>query len=523
VSGRVPTAVPLYDNLGSLHHPITTASPKAQQYFDQGLRLVYAFNHEEAIHSFEEATRHDPDAAMPYWGVALALGPNINAPMDKEQERRAYDALQQALTRREHAGPQERAYIEALATRYSPDPNAQRETLDQAYADAMREVWKRYPDDSDAGTLFAEALMDLQPWAYWTDEGQPQGRAEEIVAVLEDVLRKNPNHPGACHYYIHAVEASPKPERALPCAERLATLMPGAGHLVHMPSHIYLRLGLYEKAAEHNEHAAATDRELLRLRRLTGIYPYGYYPHNIHFLWMALQVQGREGEAMKAAHELVTKVPPELVEKDPAVETFTTVPFFSLVRFGRWDEILKEPQPHEKLRYTTGIWRFARATAYAATGRYGEAEAERAKMNEIRAGLPADRVVVLNSAVKLLTIADHVLMGDLAARGGRTEDAVAHLQEAVKLEGQLRYMEPPEWPLPTRQALGAVLLAAGRAADAEDVYREDLKRNPENGWALFGLTQSLKKQNKADEAEAVEQRFKKAWARADVTLTSSRF
>lgn len=497
--------------------------PKAQQYFDQGLRLVYAFNHEEAIHSFEEATRHDPDAAMPYWGVALALGPNINAPMDKEQERRAYHALQQALTRRGRASARERAYIEALATRYSPDPNAKREALDRAYADAMRRVWTLHPDDTDAGTLFAEALMDLQPWAYWADDGGPQGHAEEIVAVLEDVLRKNPNHPGACHYYIHAVEASARPERALPCAERLATLMAGAGHLVHMPSHIYLRLGLYEKAAEHNEHAAATDHELLRLRHLTGIYPYGYYPHNIHFLWMALQVQGREAEATKAARELVTKVPPGLVDKDPAVETFTTVPFFNLVRFGRWGEILKEPQPYEKLRYTAGIWHFARGMAYAATGRYREAEAERAEMNEIRAGLPADRAVVLNSAAKLLTIADHVLMGKLAARGGRTEDAVTHFQEAVKLEDQLRYMEPPEWPLPTWQALGAVLLTAGRAADAEAVYREDLRRNPENGWALFGLAQSLKRQNKADEAAAVEQRFKKAWARADVALTSSRF
>lgn len=304
VSGRVSTAVPLYDNLGSLHHPITTASPEAQQYFDQGLRLVYAFNHEKATHFFEEATRHDPDAAMPYWGVALALGPNINAPMDKEQERRAYDALQQALTRREHAGPQERAYIKALATRYSPNPNAKRETLDQAYADAMREVWKRYPDDSDAGTLYAEALMDLQPRSFWTLDGQPTGRTEEIVATLERVLTLDPDHPGACHYYIHAVEASPKPERALSCAERLPALVPGAGHLVHMPGHIYLRLGRYQEAAERNFHAAAVDQEYLKHRHLPGSYPTGYYPHNLHFLWAVLTMESRSREAIQVARDL---------------------------------------------------------------------------------------------------------------------------------------------------------------------------------------------------------------------------
>ncbi|HSE60024.1 MAG TPA: hypothetical protein VLA99_15095, partial [Nitrospiraceae bacterium] len=282
------SGTPLFDNLGRLHHPITTTSPKAQQYFDQGLRLVFAFNHEEAINSFEEAAKLDPKAAMPHWGIALALGPNINMPMDREAEKRAYEAIHQARSRAGGASAKERAYIEALALRYSVDPNGKRETLDRAYAEAMGKVAAQYRDDADAATLYAEAMMDLQPWDYWTPEGQPKGRANEIVSTLERALTLNPDHPGACHYYIHAVEASPKPERALPCARRLPALMPGAGHLVHMPGHIYLRLGMYKEAAEQNVHAVSIDHDYLAHRKLTGVYPMGYYPHNVHFLWSAL-------------------------------------------------------------------------------------------------------------------------------------------------------------------------------------------------------------------------------------------
>ncbi|MEW6248230.1 MAG: tetratricopeptide repeat protein [Nitrospirota bacterium] len=523
VSGQVSPAVPLYDNLGSLHHPITTPSQKAQQYFDQGLRLVYAFNHEEAIHSFEEATRHDPAAAMPYWGVALALGPNINAPMDKEQERRAYHALQQALTRREHAGPKERAYIEALATRYSPDSNAKRETLDQAYADAMREVWKRYPDDTDAGTLFAEALMDLQPWNFWTPDGQPKGNTEEIVATLERVLTLNPDHPGACHYYIHAVEASPRPERALSCAERLPALVPGAGHLVHMPAHIYLRLGRYREAAERNMHAAAVDQAYLKHRHLTGIYPTGYYPHNLHFLWAALTMEGRSREAIQAARDLHRVVSWDEARKDPSMEEFTPTLLFALARFGKWNDVLAVPPPPAELVYTAAIWRYARGLAYAATGRFDEADAERTRLAEMAKSMPKDRTLGGSQVATLMRIADEVLAGEIAARRGDHEQAVSRLTAAIKLEDALRYYEPPLWHYPVRHSLGAVLLEAGRPAEAERIYREDLAQHPENGWALFGLAQSLKKQNKTDEAAAVEERFKKAWARADVTLTSSRF
>ncbi len=513
-------APPLYDTLGTLHHPITTRSQTAQAYFDQGLRFVFAFNHEEAINSFEEASRHDPDAPMPYWGVALALGPNINLPMDRDAERWAHAAIQEALARLEKATPSERAYIEALAKRYSTAEEAKREELDRAYADAMGEVWRRLPEDPDAGTLYAEALMDLQPWNYWTDDSRPKGRADDIVATLEAVLRKNPNHPGACHYYIHAVESSDRPERALACAERLATLMPGAGHLVHMPSHVYIRLGMYEKAAEHNSHATETDSEYLRHRHLTGIYAMGYYPHNIHFLWMALQMEGRSQEAGKRARELVSKVSPDAVEKSSEVETFMAVPLFGHVRFGHWDAVLKEPKPQEKLRYTTGIWHFARGMAFAARGAYRDAEQERARLRAVREALPMDRMVVINPATSLLAIADHLLAGDLAARQRHTDEALSHLWMAVTLEDGLRYMEPPEWPVSSRHALGAALLKAGLASDAEKVYREDLKRFPNNGWALYGLAQSLRAQRK-DEATAVEDRFNEAWARADITLTSS--
>ncbi len=523
MSGQVSSAVPLYDNLGNLHHPITTASPKAQQYFNQGLRLVYAFNHEEAIHSFEEATRHDPDAAMPYWGVALALGPNINAPMDKEQERRAYDALQQALTLREHVSPKERAYIEALATRYSPDPSAKRETLDHAYAEAMQGVWKRYPDDGDAGTLFAEALMDLQPWDFWTPDGQPKGRTEEIVATLARVLAMNPDHPGACHYYIHAVEASPRPERALSCAERLPALVPGAGHLVHMPAHIYLRLGRYREAAERNVHAAAVDQEYLKHRHLTGIYPTGYYPHNLHFLWAALTMEGRSREAIQAARDLHRVVSWDEARKEPGMEEFTPTLLFALARFGKWNDVLTVPPPPAELAYTAAIWRYARGLAYAATGRFDDADAERTRLAEMAKSMPEDRTLGGSQVATLTRIAEEVLAGEIAARRGDHDRAVSHLKAAVKLEDTLRYYEPPLWHYPVRHSLGAVLLEAGRPAEAEQIYRQDLVQHPENGWALFGLAQSLKEQHKADEAAAAERRFKKAWARADVTLTSSRF
>jgi len=513
---------PLYDNLGTLHHPITTSNRLAQQYFDQGLRLVYAFNHEEAIRSFEEAARLDPKAAMPHWGTALALGPNINAPMNRDQERRAYEAVQKANARASQASQRELVYIQALTVRYSIASDADRKSLDRTYADAMRKLSQQYPDDSDAATLFAEALMDLRPWDFWTREGQPQPGTQEIVATLEHVLERNPNHIGACHYYIHTVEASRQPERALPCARRLAGLAPGAGHLVHMPSHVYIRLGMYEEAARHNTQAVIADRHYLEGRNLSGIYPIGYYPHNIHFLWAVLMMQGRSGEAVKAAQDLVRTVPVEAVRAVPEIESFLSTPLFTLTRFGQWDEVLQQPPPPSDLSYSLAIWHYARGLAFIAKGRLERAEEALQAVKEIAKTISSERVVGNNSAFSLLRIASQVLAGQLEARGQRMDEAIRHIQEAVRLQDDLRYYEPPDWYYPVRESLGTLLLSAGRPKEAEAVFREDLTRTPRNPWSLYGLSQSLRTQN-TEEATAVREEFQQAWSRADLEFRPARF
>lgn len=517
------SGTPLFDNLGTLHHPISTSSPKAQQYFDQGLRLVFAFNHEEAINSFKEAARLDPQAAMAYWGIALALGPNINLRMSRESEKLAYEAIQTARSLAKNATPEEQAYIEALAVRYSIEPDAKRETLDAAYADAMGKVSAGYPKDADAATLYAEAMMDLQPWDYWTSEGEPKGRAMEIVTTLEQALQLNPDHPGACHYYIHAVEASSKPERALDCAKRLPDLAPGAGHLVHMPGHIYLRLGMYQEAVERNVHASAVDHDYLAHRKLTGVYPVGYYPHNVHFLWTALSMEGRSVEAMKTAHDLQHLIPWDMAAKEPALEEFAPTVLFTLVRFGKWDEVFAIPKPPAELSYTTVIWHYARGMAFAATKRSDEARQEQETLAGLAASIPKERIMGGSHVADLAKIAELVLAGETAARQGQYEQAIERLTAAAQLEDTLRYYEPPLWHIPVRHSLGAVLLQAGRPAEAEQVYRTDLRQHPHNGWALFGLTQSLEAQQKAAQVKTAEQEFQRAWARADVQLQASRF
>lgn len=515
--------VPLFDNLGTVHLPITTSAPLAQQYFDQGLRFVFAFNHEDAINSFQEAARLDSNAAMPHWGIALALGPNINLPMGDEQARQAFEETRTALRLANGASAKERAYIDALATRYSDSGDRTRSELDSAYAAAMMKLWHQFPQDATAGTLYAEALMNLQPWDYWTIEGKPKGRAEEIVATLERAMTINPDHTGACHYYIHAVESSSRPERALRCAERLADLAPGAGHLVHMPAHIYLRLGLYEKAAEHNIHAVAVDREYLAHRALSGIYPAGYYPHNVHFLWAALTMQGRSREALEAARNLNKLVSWEQARNEPALEEFTPTLTFALVRFGKWEDMLIQLKPPSELAYTMVIWHYGRGTALAASGRFKEAKFEHQELASAVHRLPEDRIVGVVPVVQLGKIAERVLAGEIAAREKRLDDAIKALKEAVELEDAVRYYEPPLWHIPVRHALGAVLLEAGHAAEAEQVYRQDLKQHPRNGWALFGLEQSLRHQKRDAEAAQVHEEWEKAWAQADITLSASRF
>lgn len=430
--------VPLFENLGTLHHPITTKGPRTQQYFDQGLRLVYAFNHEAAIHSFEEAARLDPDAAMAYWGIAYALGPNINAPMDQESQRKAYEAIQKAKARSANVSPRERAYIRALAVRYSTDPDADRKARDQAYADAMRKVMREYPDDLDAPTLLAEALMDLHPWDYWTGDGRPKPGTQETVEVLEKVLKRSPDYIGACHYYIHAVEAW-RPERALACAERLPDLASGAGHLVHIPSHIYIRLGMYDRAAERKRHAASVDQHYLEDRHLSGPYPVGYYPHKIHFLWAALTMQGRSNEAMKAARDLQAVVSLDAIRQVPEMEFFIPTPLFSMVRFGEWEGILQEPAPPGDFEYSRAIWHYARGLAFTAKGQLDRADEQRRELNRIAEAMPAERIVGLNSAKTLLQIASLVLTAELDAKHGKTDEGIRRLKEAVRLQDGLRY------------------------------------------------------------------------------------
>ena len=515
-------APPLFDNLGSLHHPITTTSEQTQQYFDQGLRLVYAFNHEEAIRSFEAATQFDSQAAMPYWGIALALGPNINRAMEKKDERRAIEMAQKARRLANRATPEELAYIEALAARYVSRNASKRKGLDEAYAKAMRLVAQRFPEDIDAATLFAEALMDLRPWDFWKPDGRPQPGTDEIVATLESVLARNSDHPGACHYYLHAVEASSQPERALPCAERLPSLMPGAGHLVHMPAHIYIRVGKYHEAVELNQQAVHTDQQYLASQSQTSEYAEGYYTHNLHFLWASLAMEGRNVEAMKAARDLTATITAEEARKDRWKERYLPMPIFSMIRFGRWEELLKEPPPPKGLRLMEGMWRLGRGLALVATGRLPGAEGEHVVLAGLTKQIHRDRTTEEKTERALLKIAERVLAGELAARRQRYDDAIRLLEDAIKMEEALPYSEPPLWPLSVRHHLGTVLLLAGRPSEAEAVYHADLLRHPDNGWALIGLIQSLRAQQKDDQAAEAEDRFKKAWAHADFVPAASR-
>jgi tetratricopeptide (TPR) repeat protein len=515
--------VPLYTNLGNYHHAIATRSPRAQRYFDQGLRMVYAFNHDEAIAAFEEAGRLDAVCAMAPWGVALACGPNINLPIDPERERAAYAAIERAKRLAPRARPIERELIAALSRRYAAAGDGDRSRLDLAYADAMREVARRHPADLDAQVLFAEALMNLRPWDHWTRDGQPQPGTEEILATLERVLARNPNHPGANHYYIHTVEASPHPERALAAADRLPALMPGAGHLVHMPAHVYQRTGRYADGVTANERAVKVDEAYIAERDPQGVYPIMYYSHNIHFLWAGLCDVGRSAEAFARARQVAARATPASVRMMPMIEFIPPTPYYALARFGQWDSLLAEPAPPPELRFTSGMWHYARGLALAARGRIDEAAAERDSVDEIGDAIGPGLVVGINAAQPLLRVAAALLAGDVAYRARHDLEAIAHYEDAVQKADDLKYDEPPPWYQPPRQFLGKALLDAGRPADAERVYRRDLEQHPELGWSLIGLAQALEAQGETEAAAAVRVRFEKAWARADVKLAASRF
>ncbi len=508
--------VPLYTDLGSYHRAITTHNPTAQRYFDQGLRLVFGFNHAEAIRAFNEAARLDPTCAMCYWGIAYAYGPHVNAGMDSASGVAAYAAAQKAQSLARNANPTERAFISAVAKRYAKTPPANRAKLDSAYATAMCDVSTRFANDLDAASLCAEAMMDLRPWNYWKQpSGEPYPGTTDIVTKLEGVIRSNPEHPGACHYYIHAVEAV-HPEKAVPCAERLAALMPGEGHMVHMPAHIYIRVGRYNDAVESNVHAVHTDEMFIEGQKPQGVYPLAYYPHNLHFLAFAATMAGRSAQALEAARTLQSKTNMEVARSVPMVQSFVPFVDLTLVSFGRWSEVLTQPLPPADLPYASLMAHYARGVAFAATGKTPDAAAELEQVKRADAAAsPADKPVA--------DIAMHALMGEIAQRGGQLDEAAAHFKAAMAIEDGMLYFEPPTWFYPIRHSLGAVLSRSGHAAEAEAVYRDDLKRFPENGWALFGLMQALRDQGKTDEAEAVDARFRQAWKDADVTLTASRF
>jgi len=517
---------PLFDNLGSHHHEVSTRIPLAQRYFDQGLILAYGFNHAEAARSFREAQRLDPHCAMAYWGEALVLGPNINAPMEAGQVPTAWSALQQALRIADQATPRERDYILALAKRYGPEPVPDRSGLDAAYADAMRGLAQRYPDDVDAQTLFAEALMDTTPWDYWLAGGEPKPVTKEILATLERAMRLDPDHPGANHLYIHAVEAV-HPEWGVASADRLRALVPGAGHLVHMPCHIYVRVGRYAEASEANEKATAADQDYVTQCHAQGLYPLAYVPHNHHFLWFTASMEGRSARAIAAARHVAEHVDPQQM-REPGYGTlqhFYTLPLYARARFGHWQEILAEPAPDADLKYPTGVWHFARGLALVRTGSLPEAEDELSKLAALAADRSLDTVTIwdINTTRHLLRIATEVLAGEIAEARGDFDGAIRLLQQAVELEDTLHYDEPAPWYAPTRQTLGAILLEAGRGAEAEAVYRAELRTYPANGWSLFGLARALQAEGQAAEAEQVKRQFAEAWSHADVTLTSSRF
>jgi tetratricopeptide (TPR) repeat protein len=527
-SDATPKA-PLYDNLGDLHHPITTTSAEAQRYFDQGLRLSYAFNHAEAIRAFRQGSALDPSCAMCSWGVAFALGPNINAPISEEAAKEAFTAIQQARSRAGNASAKERAYIEALAKRYAGDPTAERAPLDTAYAEAMRALVKQYPDDLDAATLFAQSLMDTAPWNYWNADGSPRAFTNDVLAALESVLARQRDHMGAIHLYIHAVEASPNPGRAEQYADRLPALAPGAGHLVHMPAHIYLRTGRYHDASVANENAVKADEAYFAAGPVAGnmTYEVGYYPHNIHFFITSATMEGRRADALRAAEQVRAKMHAGML-RDPAmgamVQHMHLSLLFTKVRFGLWEEVLAEPQPGEDLRFMRAIWHTARGLAHVAAGRLDEAEKERAAVAALKdePALKSMYVSSVNVASTIVGIAHEVLSGELRAKQRRTADAVRHFASAVSLEDSLTYMEPPDWPIPARQLQGAALLTLGRAKEAETAFRGDLRKFPNNGWSLSGLQTALEQQGRKTEAAEVAARFTQSWQRADTELAAAR-
>ena len=519
---------PLFDGMGDHTHPITTNNKYVQRYFDQGLTIDFAFNHAESARSFRAGQTLDPNCAMCFWGEALALGPNINVTSNgsvimADQERlAAYEAIQKAVSLKNTVSEKERDFIDALATRYNGDTASPRGPLDLAYAEAMRELSNKYPEDDDAASLFAESLMNTMPWDYWIDADSPKPLTVEAIEILEKVMARNPRHPMALHLYIHAVESSSQPERAEAAADILLDLVPGAGHLVHMPSHIYWRVGRYADASESNIMAAAVDEAYIAACNAQGFYPAAYYPHNIHFLWASSSMEGRSEIAIEAGEKVAKNVRLEMIDQFPGVEFFKTVPMLSLVQFGLWDRVLELDPPAERLEYANAIWHYARSVAYSNKGNIESAQKERQMIESLKDN---NDVLHLDSiyypASMLLEIADSLALGEIAISNNDYQSAIQYFANAVSVQDTLPYTEPPFWYYPTRLSLGKAYLLSDQADEAEVVFEENLKRYPRNGWALYGLIQALETQNK--DSSMVQEQFDIIWQNADVELTSSRF
>jgi tetratricopeptide (TPR) repeat protein len=518
--GGTTQALELHPGLGNYHHPITTQNPEAQTYFNQGLTLLYGFNHDEAARYFRRAAALDPEAAMPYWGLALAIGPNYNdTAVDEDRAHATYDAVQKAVARALPASPREQDYIRALVQRYpSSHARSDWQQFHLDYSNAMRAVVQKYPDDLDAATMFAESLMLLRPWQLWSLDGQPAPGTLELIAVLESVLKRNPDHPGANHFYIHAVEASPHLERAIPSARRLMTLVPGAGHLVHMPGHIFLQTGDYDLAAQTNVHAAAADKAFVQRTGATGMYPLMYWTHNIHFIAYARAQQGRYDEAKQAAQEMVQNVG-DAAGQMQMLEGFLLYPLMVDLRFHRWDALLQAPAPRAEQQLHRAFWQYARAMALAGQGKLPEAAAEQQQFESLRQAIPAaSRFLINNTASDLLALAAATLDAQIVWACGEQEKAIHAWRRAVELEATLQYDEPPAWFYPVRQSLAVALLRNGQAQAAEAIFREAMDRHPRDGRLLFGLWQSLRAQQREHEALLVAQQFNAAWKDATVPL-----
>jgi len=514
---------PLFENLGNLTVPISTSNGEAQKFFDQGVRLSYAFNHAEAHRSFMEASRLDPNSAMTFWGQAYALGPNINDPLpDDERKQKANEALEKAKKLASKANPKEQALIEALAARNSEDLTMDIADLNNAYMQAMAKVVAEYPEDANIQTMYGESVMNTMPWNYWDNEGNPAPNTLKGKSALEKAIQLDPDHPGAHHYYIHMMELT-NPDLAIPSADKLGALMPAAGHIVHMPGHIYIRVGRYQDSVKANQEAILADEDYISQCFAQGMYPLAYYPHNLHFLWSAASLLGDSQTAIDAAKKTAEKVPAAELASLPFLQDFASTPLLAYTRFGKWNEILTIPYQGDDYKHLKLIRHYARAIAFLRKDNLKEAKEELEAIDTMKNDPELENIVAnyTNPSSSIAKVAYSMVSGEVAAAEGDLGKAIEHLREAVVFEDQLIYSEPAPWHIPARQTLGSILLKAKKYGEAEKVYKEDLEELRQNGWSLMGLYQSLMAQNKEDEARVIKEEFDRAWKDADIEISTS--